>query len=96
MLHIYNQFPISESTLTQTSAGDTILFTDNAVYALQQSETARRLIHNTLKHINLCASKADLLMRNIALKDIFKEVAIIDDVEPVLLTDDNPAVKSWN
>ncbi len=37
MLHIINNFPVSPSFLDNTHYGDSVIFTDNAVFAAKQN-----------------------------------------------------------
>ncbi len=96
MLHIINQFPVSQSYLDRTSHGDTIIFTENAVYAIQQSKNNASLTQKTLKHINLCVRKADLLIRNISAGELFKGVAVLDDIEFNMAKSQEAIIRSWN
>jgi hypothetical protein len=44
---------------------------------LQQTSLSRR----TFTHLNLCASKADLSLRNISCRDLIRGVAIVDNTD---------------
>ena len=82
MLHIINNFPISPSLLDCTHTGDTVIFTDNAVFAaIHENIENESLTKKTFSHINLCVRKADLLIRNISNSDLLQGVAIIDDMQ---------------
>lgn len=81
MLHIIENFPIQHSFLAATHSGDTIILKDNAVYAAKQENLQECLIRKTFAHLNLCVSKADLLLRNISNHDLMRGVAIIDDFD---------------
>ena len=96
MLHIIDQFPVSLSSLGKTSYGDTVIFTENAVFAVKQGSTDKSLAQKTLKHTNLCVRKADLLIRNISRADLFKGVAILDDMDYQMVLGKEPAIRSWN
>ncbi|WP_031433864.1 DsrH/TusB family sulfur metabolism protein [Methylomarinum vadi] len=96
MLHIIDQFPISPETLAHTTTGDTVIFTDNAVYAVKQSDIEKTLLEKTYTHINLCVRKADLLLRNISNRDLFRGVAVLDDSDYQSALQQEPAVRSWN
>jgi len=95
MLHIIDQFPVSQASLEKTSTGDTILFTENAVYAIKQGYN-NRLTQKTFAHINLCVRKADLLIRNISIGELFKGVAVLDDFDYQMIQGQDPAIRSWN
>lgn len=96
MLHIIDQFPVSQSSLEKTSTGDTIIFTENAVYAIKQGDIESGLTQKTLKHINLGVRKADLLIRNISIGELFKGVAVLDDFDYQMVLGQEPAIRSWN
>ncbi len=95
MLHIIDQFPVSQASLEKTATGDTILFTENAVYAIKQSEN-NTLTQKTFAHINLCVRKADLLIRNISISELFKGVAVLDDLDYQLIQGQESVIRSWN
>ncbi len=95
MLHIIDQFPVSQASLEKTSTGDTILFTENAVYAIKQGDK-NSLTQKTFAHINLCVRKADLLIRNISTGELFKGVAVLDDLDYQMIQGQDPAIRSWN
>ena len=96
MLHIINRFPVSEEMLANTSVGDTVVFTDNAVYAVKQSDADKDPLRKTYSHINLCVRKADLVLRNISSRELFKGVAVLDDFDYQSALNQNVAIKSWN
>ncbi|MCK5190149.1 MAG: hypothetical protein KAR12_08860 [Methylococcales bacterium] len=82
MLHIINNFPISPSLLDFTHSGDTVIFTDNAVFAATHESIEKEpIMQKTFSHINLCVRKADLLIRNISNKELLRGVTIIDDMQ---------------
>ena len=81
MLHIIDNFPIQPSFLEQMHSGDTIILKDNAVYAAKQDNIKASLSKKTFAHLNLCVSKADLLMRNISNRELMRGVAIIDSAD---------------
>ncbi|WP_305909252.1 DsrH/TusB family sulfur metabolism protein [Methylomarinum sp. Ch1-1] len=96
MLHIIDHFPIKHETLAKTSIGDTVIFTDNAVYAVKQDDIDQNLARKTFAHINLCVRKADLLLRNISNRELFKGVAVLDDVDYRNVLSEEPAIRSLN
>lgn len=81
MLHIIDNFPIQRSFLDQLNSGDTIILKDNAVYAAKQENLKENLTKRTFAHLNLCVSKADLLLRNISNRDLARGVAILDNFD---------------
>lgn len=95
MLHIINHYPLNPDSLANAHNGDTIIFTDNAVYAIKESDDPSWL-QRTLAHINLCVRNADLLLRNIAYNDLRSGVTILDDVDFQAVTTEDVAVRSWN
>ena len=97
MLHIVDNFPISPSFLETTSSGDTVIFTENAVYAVKQENVdAESLSQKALSHINLCVRKADLLIRDISNKDLFRGVVVIDEAQYDNVVSQGFAFKSCN
>ncbi len=97
MLHITNTFPIHDSFLEKTHSGDTIILKDNAVLAVKQENITGSLTRKTFSHLNLCVSKTDLLLRNIAKSDLIRGVSVLDNIEEY--QDNcipNFAVKSFN
>ncbi len=97
MLHIVDNFPISPSFLEMTSSGDTVIFTENAVYAVKQENVdAESLSQKALSHINLCVRKADLLIRDISNKDLFRGVVVIDEAQYDNVVSQGFAFKSCN
>ena len=97
MLYIINSLPISRSFLDNTHSGDSVIFTDNAVFAAKQEniETVS-FTDKTLSHINLYVRKADLLIRNISNKELFRGVIIIDDMQYESAISQDFAIKSYN
>ena len=93
MLHIIDNFPIQHSFLATTHSGDTVILKDNAVYAAKQENLAKR----SFAHLNICVSKADLLLRNISNRDLIRGVSVIDDFDEYqdYLTQ-NIAIRSCN
>ena len=97
MLHIINSFPISPSFLDNTHSGDSIIFTENAVFAAKQDNIGTEsLTQKAFSHINLYVRKADLLIRNISNKELFRGVIIIDDIQYENATSQYFAIKSYN
>ena len=81
MLHIVDNFPLQHSFLKNTHSGDTLILKDNAVYAAKQEYLKEAFTKRTFTHLNLCVSKADLLLRNISNAELIKGVAIVDDFD---------------
>lgn len=80
MLHIINDLPITKAFLDHTNAGDSIIFTDNAVLAVKQKNHEPRILSKkTLSHINVYVRKVDLLTRNISNNDLLQCVTVIDE-----------------
>ncbi len=90
MLHIIDNFPLQHSFLENTHSGDTVILKDNAVYAAKLENIKESLAEKTLTHLNLCVSKADLLLRNISNNELLRGVAILDNINDYqdILTDD--------
>ena len=97
MLHIINCFPISPSFLDNTHYGDSVIFTDNAVFAAKQSSIeTKSLTQKEFSHINLYVRKADLLIRDIPNKELYRGVVIIDDMQYENAISQDFAIKSCN
>ena len=97
MLYIINSLPISRSFLNSTHSGDSVIFTDNAVFAAKQDNfETESLIKKTLSHINLYVRKADLLIRNISNNELLHGVIIIDDTQYKNAISQDFAIKSCN
>ncbi|WP_198244115.1 DsrH/TusB family sulfur metabolism protein [methane-oxidizing endosymbiont of Gigantopelta aegis] len=96
MLHIISQFPINPSELEKTVEGDTVIFTENAVYSIKQDNTTLKWIQATLKHVNICVRKADLMIRNIDISELITGVAILEDFDWPMLESQEAVVRSWN
>lgn len=97
MLHIINSFPISSALLDFTHSGDTVIFTDNAVFAaIHENIKKEPKTQKTFSHINLCVRKADLLIRNISTKELLRGVAIIDDMQFESAISEDSMVRSSN
>ena len=97
MLHIINKFPIQHSFLETAHSGDTVILIDNAVYAAKQENLKEGLIKRTFAHLNLCVSKADLLLRNISNRELIRGIAVIDDFDEYQdYLVQNIAIKSCN
>ncbi|SCN47254.1 DsrH/TusB family sulfur metabolism protein [methanotrophic endosymbiont of Bathymodiolus puteoserpentis (Logatchev)] len=97
MLHIIDNFPLQHSFLESTHSGDTVILKDNAVYAVKQENIKESLTEKTFAHLNLCVSKADLLLRNISNNELLRGVAILDnmnDFQDTLI--DDIACRSYN
>ena len=98
MLHIIDNFPIQQSFLQSTHSGDTVILKDNAVYAAKQENLKEAtMTRRTFAHLNLCVSKADLLLRNISDRELIRGVAVIDSFDEYQeYLAQNIAVKSCN
>ncbi|MCK5189879.1 MAG: hypothetical protein KAR12_07460 [Methylococcales bacterium] len=97
MLHIINCFPISPSFLDSTHYGDSVIFTDNAVFAAKQNSIeTESLSQKEFSHINLYVRKADLLIRDIPNKELYRGVVIIDDIQYENAISQDFAIKSCN
>ena len=96
MLHIFNDFPIDTVTLEQTSSGDTILFTENAVYAAKKTENSIRTLQKIFSHLNFCVLETDLKQRGVCFNDIQRNVPIIDDNDYMDIKENCMAIKSCN
>ncbi len=97
MLHIINCFPIPSTFLDNTNCGDIIIFTDNAVLAAKQDNIENEsLSQKAFSHINLYVRKADLLIRNISNKELFRGVIIIDNAQYENVISQDYMVRSCN
>jgi len=97
MVHIINSFPISPSFFDNTHSGDSIIFTENAVFAAKQENIeTESLTKKTFSHINLYVRKADLLIRNISNNELLHGVIIIDDTQYKNAISQDFAIKSCN
>lgn len=97
MLHIINTYPISNSFLSNTQSGDTVIFTENAVLAVKQENSEiEAFTRKAFKHINLYVRKADLLIKNISNSELLRGVTIIDDVQYNYAINQGFAIKSYN
>ena len=98
MLHIINSFPIPAALLDRTNSGDTVIFTGNAVLAVKQNKlnTEKTLTQKAFGHINLCVRKADLLIKNISISELWRGVAVIDEDQYKNAATDYFVVKSCN
>jgi len=96
MLHIINSLPLSPFFIENTHSGDTIIFTDDAILAVKQSNTLESLTQKAFSHINLCVRKTDLMLKNISKSDLLRGVTIIDETQFQYATTEEFAVKSYN
>ena len=95
MLYIIDQFPVDPSSLEKTTYGDTILFTKNAVLALERSSDMGN-IKKALAHINLCVQGADLKRRGLGISDLLCGVSILDERDMQEIHSNDQAIRSWN
>ena len=97
MLHIINCFPIPSTFLDNASSGDIIIFTDNAVLAAKKDNIENKTFsQKAFNHINLYVRKADLLIRNISNKELFRGVIIIDNAQYENVISQDYMVRSCN
>ena len=96
MLHIINDFPINTVNLEHTSSGDTILFTENAVYAVKRTENCIKKLQKAFSHLNFCVLETDLKQRGVSFNDIQRNVPIIDDNDYIDIRENYMAIKSSN
>jgi len=97
MLHIISTFPLSRSFLENTNSGDTVIFTDNAIFAVKQKNfETETLTQKAFSHINLCVRKADLIIKNISNSELIRSVTIIDEIQYKNVTSEDLAIKSYN
>lgn len=96
MLHIINSFPIDCSRLEQTSYGDTVLLTDNAVYAVKKTDKSDKIFKKVSRHLNFCVLGSDLLSRGVSTSEIFRSVCVIEDCDLTAITEEKTVVRSSN
>ncbi len=96
MLHVINQFPIESKSLAKANNGDTLLFTENAVYAVKQKQSKNEVTRKRYAHVNLCVRQNDLLSRNISNNELFRGVTVIDDIDYQSIIGQEMAIRSWN
>jgi len=96
MLHIISNLPLSPLFIENTHSGDTIIFTDDAILAVKQSNTLESLTQKAFSHINLCVRKTDLMLKNISKSDLLRDVTIIDETQFQYATSEEFVVKSYN
>ncbi|MGR9072968.1 MAG: sulfurtransferase complex subunit TusB [Gammaproteobacteria bacterium] len=96
MLHIIDHFPVTPSELERTSSGDTVLFTQNAVYAVMRNNTACKFIKQAFVHLNCCVLGRDMTVRGVARNDLLRGVSVIDERDFVDITENTTAIRSWN
>ncbi len=96
MLHIINSLPLSPLFIENTHSGDTIIFTDDAILAVKQSNTIESLTQKAFSHINLCVRKTDLMLKNISKSDLLRGVTIIDETQFQYATTEECVIKSYN
>lgn len=93
MLHIINHFPVHQESLV---SGDTVIFTENAVFAIKRGDVEPSLFKKTYGHINLAVRKADLILRNIQSCELLKGVVVLDDIDYQSVLQQESVVRSWN
>lgn len=96
MLHIINNFPIDCSRLEQTTYGDTVLLTDNAVYAIKKNDKSDKIFKKVSRHLNFCVLGSDLLSRGVSTSEIFRSVCVIDDMDLTTITEEKTVIRSCN
>ncbi len=97
MLYIISTFPVPPSFLNSTHSGDTVIFTDNAVFAVIQDNIEKESFsQKAFNHINLCVRKADLLIKNISNHQLLHGVAVIDDLQYQSVLSQDCAIRSCN
>ncbi len=97
MIHIIKHYPVDVNALNRTRCGDTILFLENAVLALnKQDQCISTLMQRLLLHINLCVRKGDMLAQGLTRQELFNHVAVLDELDINALEHQDSAVKSWN
>ena len=96
MLHIFNNFPIDCSRLEQTACGDTVLFTENAVYAVKKNDNSDTLFKQAPRHLNFFVLGSDLITRGVSTSEILHNVSIIDDRDFYTITEEKTIIRSCN
>lgn len=96
MLHIINDYPLDSAIFERTSFGDTVLFTENAVYALKKGQAVLENLHNYLYHLNFCVLGTDLKNRGLSCSEIPGNVLVIDESDYRDIMENNMAIKSCN
>lgn len=81
MLHIIDRLPIETTKLEYAALGDTIVLTENAVYAVEQNNEFHKLFKQALKHLNCFVLGSDLQARGLDTHDIVTGVGIIDEID---------------
>ena len=81
MLHVINHLPIESTELEYAAFGDTIVLTENAVYAVEQNNEFHKLFKQALKHLNCFVLGSDLQARGVDTHAIVSGVRIIDEID---------------
>lgn len=96
MLHIFNNFPIDCSRLEQTAYGDTVLFTENAVYAVKKNDKSDKIFKKASRHLNFCVLGSDLSTRGVSTSEILRNVSVIDERDFYTITEEKTIIRSCN
>lgn len=96
MLHLISQSPIGSAVLARLSAGDDVLFLENAVLRLLQTGADNNRLSELSKTHSLYVLADDLTVRGIAVEELAQGIWVINYTDFVALTVKHPVIQSWS
>jgi len=96
MLHLVFQSPIQYAVLERISAGDDVVFLDNAVFGLLRKGSLGDALAALLGRCRLFVLSDDISARGLFADELAAGMAVIDYAELVALTVKNPVIQSWS
>ena len=96
MLHLIFQSPIETALFERFDAGDVAVFLESSVLRLLQNSLLADSLRQQLSKNRLCVLADDLSIRGISTDELVNGIEVIDYVELVKLTVDNPVIQSWS
>ncbi|MDQ7090510.1 MAG: sulfurtransferase complex subunit TusB [Methylococcales bacterium] len=90
------QSPLETATLQRISAGDSILFMENAVLRLLKSSRHTTELKTMTLNKALFVLKEEIEIRGICPDDLISGIEIIDYPDFVQLTLKHPLIHTWN
>ncbi len=96
MIHIIDRLPVSHAELKHTSIGDTVLFTENALFAIRSGENEFENLRSLFTHINFCVLIEDICSKGVSHTEIPTGISVIDQFDVKDLKDNTNAFRSCN
>lgn len=96
MLHLIFQSPVDDAVLGRISAGDDVVFLENAVLGLLRKGNLAGVLDGLIASCRLYVLSDAINARGILVDELVADMELIDYAGLVALTVKNPVIQSWS